>query len=121
MEDAASLGVSVADGSSGEVPSILACYSALCCERVRRVQEPARSRAVVNSYPDGTEQEDRDRGLGPSSNAFAASGWLYHHNAVIRPEGDRVVGAEVVTSRPADPMAGAVQPGGCRAGSDEPV
>jgi len=84
IEDAASLGVLLAERFSDEVPSMLACYSALRCERVRRVQEIARSYAVVNNYPDGPEQEERDRRLGdPSNNAFAASGWLYGHDAVL--------------------------------------
>jgi salicylate hydroxylase len=82
IEDASTLAALLADVSSDEIPARLELYSSLRYPRVRRVQKIAYHYAVENHHPDGPEQELRDARLAdPANNAFAASGWLYAHDA----------------------------------------
>jgi salicylate hydroxylase len=82
IEDAATLGVLLRGVDPEHVAQRLELLSSFRVDRVRRVQAIARSYARANNLADGPEQRERDARLAdPAGNAFAASAWLYEHDA----------------------------------------
>jgi salicylate hydroxylase len=78
IEDAAALAAAVQE--AGEIPTALAAYSRVRVPRTAQVQDASHDRATVNHFPDGPEQEARDRAFA-GQDPLSHSDWLYSYDA----------------------------------------
>jgi len=78
VEDAAALADCLRDVGRDSVPEALARYESIRLPRATQVQLMSRGREIRNHFPDGPEQEQRDRELA-EGDPLRQSAWLYGH------------------------------------------
>ena len=92
LEDGAALTSCLTQDTTRPIPDALALYEALRKPRTSRIQGLSQGNKTRFHLPDGPEQRARDEQMarGGTDFSFAATEWLYAHDAAdVRPAGQQ--------------------------------